>query len=137
MSEYEVLSLLGAIQGEQTVIIAQIVSLHLAMIVGIFYFLHRSGLVMKVAVLAVYTLAYALFIGLLSNLSLQLLGARADRISITEDGGELSGLGDATLQQTTAVLHNWVSLVANIMLLVLWIGTVAFLFFWKRPREAE
>jgi hypothetical protein len=136
MSEYEVLSLLGAIQGEQTVIIAQIVSLHLAMIVGIFYFLHRSGLVMKVAVLAVYTLAYALFIGLLSNLSLQLLGARADLISITEDGGELSGLGDATLQQTTAVLHNWVSLVANIMLLVLWIGTVAFLFFWKRPREA-
>ena len=136
MSEYEVLSLLGAIQGEQTVIIAQIVSLHLAMIVGIFYFLHRSGLVMKVAVLAVYTLAYALFIGLLSNLSLQLLGARADLISITEDGRGLSGLGDATLQQTTAVLHNWVSLVANIMLLVLWIGTVAFLFFWKRPREA-
>jgi hypothetical protein len=135
MSEYEVLSLLGMIQGEQTVIIAQIVSLHLAMIVGIFYFLHRSGIVMKIAVLAVYTLGYALFIGLLSNLSLQLLGARADLIAITERGERLSGLGYATLQQTTAVLHNWVSLVANVTLLVLWLGTVSFLFFWKK-REA-
>jgi len=136
MSEHEVLSLLGMIQGEQTIIVAQIVSLHLAMIVGIFYFLHRSGLMMKIAVLAVYTLAYALFIGLLSNLSLQLLGARADLIAITEGGGRLSGLGYATLQQTTAALHNWVSLVANIMLLVLWLGATYFLFFWKRPKDA-
>jgi hypothetical protein len=136
MSEYEILALLSAIQGEQTVIIAQIVSLHLAMIVGIFYFLHRSGLVMKIAVLGLYTLSYALFIGLLSNLSLQLLGARADLIAITERGEQLSGIGDATLQQTAAALHNWVSLIANITLLVLWMGTVAFLFFWRRPKDA-
>jgi hypothetical protein len=136
MSEYEVLTILSAIQGEQTVIVAQIVSLHLAMIVGIFYFLHRSGLVMKLAVLAVYTLAYALFIGLLSNLSLQLLGARADLIAITESGGRLSGLGNATLQQTSTILHNWVSLIANVTFLVLWVGTVAFLFFWRRPTHA-
>jgi hypothetical protein len=135
MSEYELLSLLSAIQAEQTIIIAQIVSLHLAMVVGIFYFLHRSGVAMKLAILALYTLGYAMFIGLLSNLSLQIVGARQDLIAIAEGGARLSGLGYATLQQTTAALHNWVSLIANITFLVLWLGTVSFLFFWKRPKE--
>jgi len=49
MNEYEVLSLRTSIQSEQTVIISQIASLHLAMTFGIFYFLHRSGLAMKFA----------------------------------------------------------------------------------------
>lgn len=137
MSEAEILSLLATIQAEQPVLIAQVVSLHFAMIVGIFYFLHRSGLAMKLAVLALYTMGYALFIGILSNLSLQLAGARADLAAIAESGGQLSAIGRATLEQTTAPLHNWVSMLANVTLLVLWAGTVAFLFFWKRPPETR
>jgi hypothetical protein len=135
VSEYEILDVLSSVQGAQTVIIGQIVSLHLALVVGIFYFLHRSGWAMKIAVFALYTLGYALHIGLLSNLTLQLLGARQDLIGIAASGDHLSGIGAATLQQTEAVLHNWVSAIANLTFLVLWLGAGAFLFFWKRPAD--
>jgi len=84
-----------------------------------------------------YTLGYAMFIGLLINLSQQLLGGRIDLLSIVDAGQGLSGVGHAVLQQTNAVMHNLVSLIAKITLLALWLGTVAFLFFWKRPETAS
>ena len=50
MSEAEILSLLENYTEQQTQLIIQVVSLHFALVVGVFYFLHRSGLAMKLAV---------------------------------------------------------------------------------------
>jgi hypothetical protein len=135
MSEYEILSLLNDVRSDQTTVIAQILSLHLAMIVGIFYFLHRSGLRMRSAVFALYTLGYALHLGLIWNASQIIVGVRNDLIAIAESGERLSGIGYAALQQTNAAFTNWVSVVGNVSFLVLWVGTTYFLFFWKRPKD--
>lgn len=136
MSEYEVLTLLNDVRSDQTVVIAQILSLHLAMIVGVFYFLHRSGLRMKIAVFLLYTLGYALHLGLIWNASQLAIGVRNDLIAIAESGERLSGIGYAALQQTNAAFTNWVSVVGNIAFLMLWFGTAYFLFFWRRPHDA-
>lgn len=137
MTEYEILDLLGNIRATQAAIIAQIVSLHLVMIVGIFYFLHRSGLRMKLAVLVLYSLGYALHLGLIAQMSAQIVGARADFADLLARNGELTGMGAAMFELTTTTFTNWVSIVANISFVALWFGTAYFLFFWKRPQHAE
>jgi hypothetical protein len=134
MSEFEILQLYAAATADQTAVIGLLISLHFAMVVGIFYFLHRSGWAMKVAILVLYTLAYALLIGLTLNQSAMVYGASRDLIALTESGARLSGVGYAALQQASD--ESWVNIIATAALLSLWFGTVFFLFFWKRPKDA-
>lgn len=114
MSEYEILDLLASIAADQTAVIAQLVSLHLAMVVGIYYFLHRSGLAMKIALFVLYTLGFAMLVGMMANQSQLIVGARQDLFAIAESGARLSSMGNAMMAQTGGVLTSWVSLVANI-----------------------
>jgi len=134
MSEYEILDLYASATADQTAIVGLLISLHFAMIVGIFYFLHRSGIAMKLAILILYTLGYALLFGLMFNQSAVVYGASRDLVVLTESGARLSGAGYAALQQASDT--SWVNIVATIALVSLWLGTVFFLFFWKRPKEA-
>lgn len=130
MSEYEILSLYVAATADQTSTISLLISLHLALIVGVFYFLHRSGLVMKLAVFALYTLAFALLLGMLYNQGSLLLGASRDLVAITASGQRLSAMGYAALSQTRA--EYWVNIVTSVSLCALWGGAVYFLIFWKK-----
>jgi len=134
MSEYEILSLYGAATADQTAVFSLLISLHLALIVGVFYFLHRSGLVMKLAVFALYTLAFALLLGLLYNQSSLLLAAGRDLIAIAETGQRLTAMGYAALNQTRA--ESWVNIVTSIALWALWGGAAYFLIFWKKKDAA-
>lgn len=134
MSEYEILDLLNTFHADQTVLLAQLISLHLALIVGIFYFLHRSGMAMKLAIFVLYTLGFAMHIGMLLNLSLLIVGAHHDLAALRE-AAELSATAQAALEQTSRSFTNWVSIVGNLSLLALWLGTLYFLFFWKRPKD--
>jgi hypothetical protein len=135
MSEYEILDLHAAATADQTAIIGLIISLHFAMIVGIFYFLHRSGAAMKVAILVLYTLGYALLLGLMFNQGTIVYGASRDLIALTQNGDRLSGIGYAALQQ--ARNDALVNIIASVAMLTLWFGTIFFLFFRKRPKDAE
>lgn len=138
MSEYEILDLLSAIRADQSALIAQIVSLHLAMIAGIFFFLHRAGVRMKLAVFLLYTLGYTLFLGLMWQSSLLVVGARNDLIALAETGQRLSGMSYAAYREIGGPSFlNWVSIVANVAFVTLWFGTLYFLFFWKRPDTPE
>lgn len=135
MSEYEILYLFGVYSADQTIIVGHIISLHLAMVVGIFYFLHRAGLAMKIAAFLLYTLGYALLLGMLVNLSGLLAGLGRDLATIAQSGERLSAAGFAALNQSAGAFGSWVNIVANIALIALWIGATNFLFFWKRPPE--
>ena len=134
MSEAELLSLLENYTEQQTQLIIQVVSLHFALVVSVFYFLHRSGLVMKLAVFALYTLGNSMFLGLIYNISLKVVAARQDLVRLQEGGAELSAVSQtvlASLQPFT----NFVSIIANVAFVALWLGAIYFLFFWKK-REA-
>lgn len=137
MSEFEVLSLLAAVRADQAATIAQIVSLHLAMVAGIFFFLHRAGLPMKIGVFLLYSLGYALFLGLIWQSSLQVVAIRAELIARMDAGQDLTRLGYAAFQEIGPSFVNWVSIVANLSFVLLWFGTLYFLFFWKRPSGGE
>jgi hypothetical protein len=134
MSEAEILSLLENYTEQQTQLIIQVVSLHFALVVGVFYFLHRSGLAMKFAVFALYTLGNALFLGLIYNLSLKVVASRHDLIELQENGVELSAISQTVLNSLQP-FTNVTSIIANISFVALWIGAIYFLFFWKK-REA-
>ena len=134
MSEAEILSLLENYTEQQTQLIVQVVSLHFALVVSIFYFLHRSGLAMKLAVFALYTLGNALFLGLIYNLSLKVVASRHDLIGLQQDGVELSAVSQTVLNSLQP-FTNVTSIIANVSFVALWIGAIYFLFFWKK-REA-
>ncbi len=135
MTEYEILTLLSEIRSNQTTLLAQIVSLHFAMIVAIFYFLHHSGLRMKLAVFVFYSLGYALHLGLIYETSVQVFAARADLLNLLQSEQGLSSIGQTAFRESDAAFTNWVAIVGNISFLALWAGVVYFLFFWKRPKE--
>jgi hypothetical protein len=134
MSEAEILTLLESYTEQQTQLIIQVVSLHFALVVAVFYFLHRSGLAMKLAVFALYSLGNSVFLGLIYNTSLKVVAARLDLVRLHESGANLSAVSQtvlASLQPYT----NFVSVIANVAFVALWFGAVYFLFFWKK-REA-
>lgn len=134
MSEAEILSLLENYTEQQMQLIIQVVSLHFALVIAVFYFLHRSGLVMKFAVFALYTIGNLLFLGLIYNLSIKVVAARHDLLALQERGVELSAISLTVLDNLRPFI-NVASLMANIAFVALWIGAVYFLFFWKK-REA-
>lgn len=134
MSEAEILSLLENYGEQQTQLIVQLVSLHFALVVAIFYFLHRSGIAMKSAVFLLYTLGNALFLGLIYNLSLKVVASRQDLISLQQNGVELSAVSRSVLDNLQP-FTNVTSIIANVSFVALWAGAVYFLFFWKK-REA-
>lgn len=135
MSEYEILSLLENYSSQQTGLIIQVVSLHFALVAAVFYFLHRSGIVMKAAVFVLYSIGNALFLGLIYNLSLKVVAARADLTALHNAGVELSATS-VTVLEDLRPFFNIASFLGNVMFVALWIGAVYFLFFWKKKDSA-
>lgn len=135
MSEAEILSLLESYTEQQTQLIIQVVSLHFALVVAVFYFLHRSGLAMRLAVFVLYSIGNSLFLGLIYNLSLKVIAARQDLVDLQQSGAQLSAISQTVLNDLRPFV-NVASLIANIAFVALWIGAVYFLFFWKK-REAS
>lgn len=131
MSEAEILSLLENYTEQQMQLIIQVVSLHFALVVAVFYFLHRSGLAMKLAVFALYSLGNLLFLGLIYNLTLKVVAARTDLSEMRQAGIELSAISRTVLDHIPP-FSNIASLVANTAFVALWIGAIYFLFFWNK-----
>ena len=131
MSEAEILALLQSYADAQAALIGQVVSLHFALVVAAFYFLHRSGLWMKLAVFVLYTLGNLLFLGLIYNITVKVVAARAELEAMREAGAHLSRIGLSVLSSSGAPFVNVASIAANIAFVALWIGAVYFLFFWK------
>lgn len=131
MTEAEILTLLQSYHDAQAALIGQVVSLHFALVVAVFYFLHRSGLRMKLAIFVLYTLGNLLFLGLIYNITVKVVAARAELEAMREAGVHLTRVGLSVLDSTGAPFVNVASLAANIAFVALWIGAVYFLFFWK------
>ncbi|HYD73791.1 MAG TPA: hypothetical protein VEF55_11685 [Candidatus Binatia bacterium] len=135
MSEHDVLDLLQNYDAAQQSMIAQMISLHLVVIAAVFYFLNGSGLAMKLAVFALYILGNAMFVALMYNASSQVVGAR-EHLAALAAAGEVSPITQAVLRNTGQSWSNAAAIITNVSIVVLWIGTTYFLFFWKRPKDA-
>lgn len=136
MSEHEILELLQGYDAAQQNALAQVISLHFVIAAAVYYFLHRSGLAMKVAVFALYALGNAMYVALMYNLSHQVIGAR-EQLQALQTAGPISPITEAVLRNTGEAWSNSLAILTNTAFLTLWLGTTYLLFFWKRPKDAE
>jgi len=111
---------------------AQIITINFAMVVGVYYFLHRAHLGMKLFAFLAYTIGMLLYLGEMAEESsmratvLIVLSRVPHPLPITQ---EYLGLAASWLGITTTVLFNGA-------IWVLWAGMLYLLFFWRRGEEA-
>lgn len=134
MGETELLGIIRDGHAHIAALFGQVITINLAMIVGIYYFLRRSSLGLRLFAYLVYV------IGMLMFLTLMLIESNV--ISGALDG--LRALGTDHLSRPTqaliAVSDSWLgktsSAVSNLAFWVLLVGVTYLLFFWKHRPEA-
>lgn len=132
MSELDLINLGRAATANEVSWFAQIITINFAMVVGIYYFLHRARLGMKLFAFFAYTLGMLLYLGeMLVEASMRatvLIALRAvpHPLLMTQ---EYIGLAQSWLGIATTVLFNGA-------LWVLWLGMIYLLFFWRRGEDA-
>lgn len=129
MGETELIGIVRDVNAQYAMLFGQIITINFAMIVAIYYFLHRSALLFRIAAFAFYAIGMLSLIGLMleqSNYKLQALLAlrslpAAKRSPITDS---LLAVNESWLAHATAFF-------LNVSLWVLF-GVVAYLLFWWR-----
>jgi hypothetical protein len=131
MSELDLLNIARSCVQNITGDFAQIITITFAMVVAIYYFLHRAGLRMKLFAFSIYTCGMLTFFGMMLMESSVAVGAQQ----------ALRAIPAATRSLPTAqflgIRASWVGTVStallNLLFLVLWVGTAYLLFFWRKP----
>lgn len=130
MSEFEVIQLLQYAAEQITGIVGQMITINFAMIVAIYYFLHRSGLAFKIAAFTFYSLGMLLYSLLAIRQSVVILGAQdlLDAEGSDLRAGPVLSAMISFGETLPAVLLN---ITLNAAILALWIGVFCLTFFWK------
>ncbi|MEO1042446.1 MAG: hypothetical protein AAFX52_09150 [Pseudomonadota bacterium] len=135
MSEAELIEIYSTARTQLDAAIAQLIALNFALIIGVFYFLHRSNFMMKLFVFLIYLFGWITFASSASISGEQIEGAARDLV-ILQEAGPVSIATEKLLEvwdSTSAVIY----LVAlNAMNILLVISAFFVLFFWK-PRIVE
>ena len=134
MSELDLLNLARSSMQSITSDFAQIITITFAMVVAIYYFLHRAGLRMKAFAFSIYTCGMLTFFGMMLMESNVGVGAQQAMRAIPEATRSLP------TAQFLGIRASWVGtfsiVLLNLLFLVLWIGTAYLLFFWRKPDES-
>lgn len=129
MGETELIGMIRDVNAQYAVLFAQIITINFAMIVAIYYFLHRSTLLFRIASFGFYAIGMLALIGLLleqSNYKNQAIIAlralpAAKRSPVS---ASLLAINDSWLAKGTSFFLN-----ASIWVLF---AVIAFLLFWWR-----
>jgi hypothetical protein len=135
MSESDLLNLAHSCSQTISSDFAQIVTITFAMVVAIYYFLHRAGIRMKIFAFVLYTSGMLMYLGMMITESNVLAGAQRALHAIPASAQSLP------TQSYLSVRSSWVGLGATFMLnfvyWFLWLGTTFLLFFWKNPGDVR
>ena len=134
MSEAELLELYAMSKAQLDQSFAQLIALSSALIVAIYYFLHRSGIWLKIAVFVLYAIGwYVLVMSAVSTGGL-MQGVVADLAAI-QNAGNASAATTSLLNQLRSGANIVYLVAANAANFLLLIGAFIFLFFWKPPAD--
>lgn len=133
MGEIELIGLIRDVNAQYAVLFGQIITINFAMIVAIYYFLHRSAVLFRISAFGFYAIGMLALIGLMleqSNYKYQALLAlraipSARRSPVTDS---LLAVNQSWLAQTT-------SFFLNISLWVLFVVVAYLLFCWRGDPE--
>ncbi len=133
MSEAELFDVFMAARDHLDGAIAQLIALNSALVVGTYYFLHRSRLWVKTAVFVMYLIGWLVFVMSASFSGRLITGTGADLSQLIE-----AGTASATTLQMAATLSDGRNIVYMVALngatFLLLISAFVFLFFWT-PRD--
>src|SRR5690348_781859 len=128
MSETDLLNLGRSITANEVSWLGQVITINFAMVVGIYYFLNRAGLALKVFAFIAYLLGMLLYLGEMlieSTVKRQVLNGLSALPHPSAITQAYLGVNNSWLGFTTIVLFNgafW----------LLAIGVFYLLFFWRR-----
>lgn len=132
MTEADLLYHFILIREQLDAAIAQTVGLTLALVVGIYYFLHKAGWRLKLAVFIMYLIGWYVFVisGALAGEHMQgILGELAAKV----EAGEASRTTQAVVESMSGKTALIYVITANLGNFVLLIAAASFLFLWKPP----
>ena len=133
MSELDLIQLLQEGRAQMAALIGQIIALNFAMVIGIYYFLNRAGLVLKWASFALYSLGSFMYFGLMITQSIGIVAARTALRALPEEG--LSPVGQAQLAFADSPISDIITFVANLSIWSLGLIVIYLLFFWKKTQD--
>jgi len=137
MSEAELLQQLIDTREQFDLMLAQMLTLNVAIIVGVYYFLHRAGLILKAGVFVLYLLGWFLIVGSMSVSTRHSGGLYAELRKLRDGGEPISQASLNLLEMLESPLATAYFAAANTAIYLLLAGAFGFLFFWKRPSEVQ
>lgn len=132
MSQAEIFNLIQQVQDQYAALFAQVITINFAMIVAVFYFLHRTSLRFRVAAFLFYITGMLALVGMMlhaANVKAIALGALTAIPAGERDGVVAAYLAfqDSWLARASALFQN-----ASVWLLL---GVVSYmLFLWRNPQ---
>lgn len=133
MSELDLIQLVQEGRAQLTMLVGQIIAINFAMVIGIYFFLNRAGLVLKWASFVVYTLGMLMYLGLSIVQSNVIVGARTALQALPAE--ELSPVGQAQLAFSDSPIADIINIIVNLPMLALWLIVIYLLFFWKKTED--
>ena len=131
MTELDLLNLGRSITSNELSLFTQVITINFAMIVGIYYFLHRARTAMRIFAFIAYAVGMLLFLG-------QMLIETSVKVVALRSLAALPHPNEVT-QEYIGINHSWLetatSLLFNGAFWILGIGVFYLLFFWDHPGE--
>lgn len=134
MNASDLLALVRSVDQQVASLYGQLISINIAMIVAIYYFLNRAGLVFKFFAFVVYAVGMLAFWGMMlreSNVKSFALQALAH---VPRADAPLPAL--AYLDLSTQWLFEATSVFLNLGIWLMWASTAFLLFFWRKPANS-
>ena len=131
MTELDLLNLARSATQNEISLFTQVITINFAMVVGLYYFLHRARTAMKVFAFAAYMIGMLLFLGemlLETNVKLEVLTSMKALPHPTALTQYYLALNDSWLAHATIILFN-----GAFWILALGVGYLTF--FWEKDGE--
>lgn len=135
MTEAELIEIYGTARTQLDAAVAQLIALNFALIIGVYYFLHRSSFMMKFGIFLIYVFGWLTFISSAGFSGVQISGAAQD-LAALQEAGPVS-ITTENLLDVWQTLSAYVYLAAlNAVNFLMVISGFLVLFFWK-PRSQQ
>ena len=133
MSELDLIQLLETGRANMAALIGQTIALNFAMVIGIYYFLNRAGLVLKLGSFVLYSLGSLMYFGFMIMQSNGIVAARTALQELPAEG--LSPVGQTELAFSDSPISDIITIVANLSIWSLGLIVIYLLFFWKKTED--